>query len=125
MRADFPGRMAEQIESRTVSSFRRTTNEEADDDKGDSDNRRCAVKIKRERQWKIMALAKAMSTCRSGERASCRLRDKKPNRAGYAAPSVCASAAELRPGQWVPRECDRRLTVPGVPEPGTFPSRVP
>src|SRR5262245_18514968 len=125
MRNDFSGRIAEQIESRTVSGFRGTTNEEADDDKGDSDDRCCAIKIKRDRQWKVIALAKAMSTCRSGERANCRQRDKKPNRAGYAAPSVCASAAELRPGQWVPRECDRRLAVPGVPEPGTFPLHEP
>ena len=65
MRDDFPGRVAEQIEPRTVPGFRRMTNEEADDDKGDNDDRRGAVKVEREGQWQVIALAKAVGACRS------------------------------------------------------------
>ena len=126
MRDDFPGGMAEQIESPTVRGFASTTNEETDDDKGDNDDRRGTVKIERERQWQVVALAKAVGACRSCERANRQYRrDETRDRTGYAAPSSHASAAELRPGQWVPRACDRRLTAPDVPQPGIVRSRAP
>ena len=67
MRDDFSSRKVEQIETRTVRGFANTTNEEADDDKGDNDDRRGAVKIERERQWQVIALAKAVGACRSRE----------------------------------------------------------
>src|SRR5262249_14646010 len=118
MRDDFPDHIAEQIELRTTPGFGRMTNKEADDYKGDNNDRRCAVEIERQRQWQVIALAEAVGACRSRERASrqCR-RHERRDRAGYAARSVHASAAELRLGQWVPRECDCRPTLPGVPEP--------
>ena len=65
MRDDFSSRMVEQIEPRTVRGFASTTNEETDDYKGDNDDRRGAVKIERERQWQVIALAKAVGACRS------------------------------------------------------------
>ena len=70
MRDDSSSRKVEQIETRTVRGFVNTTNEEADDYKGDDDNRRGAIKIERQRQWQVIALAKAVGTCRSRKRAN-------------------------------------------------------
>ena len=57
--------MAEQVEPRMVPGFRRMTNEKANDCKGDNDDRRGAVKVEREGQWQVIALAKAVGACRS------------------------------------------------------------
>lgn len=126
MRDDFTRRMSQQIVMRTVGDFAKTTNEEADDYKSDNDDCRGAVKIQRERQWQVISLAKAVRPCLVHERTNyqCRRGKKRDHAAGYA-PGVRASAAELRPGQWVPREYDRCLTAPGVPERGTFRLRAP
>src|SRR5262249_15902201 len=96
------------------------------DYKRDNNDRGRTIKIESKRQWQIITLTKTVGACRSSKRANRRHHcGEKRHRAGHAAPNVHASAAELRPGQWVPREYDRRPTAPGVPEPGTFRSRAP
>ncbi len=62
---DLYNRKVKQIETRTVRGFANTTNEETDDYKGDNDDRRGAVKVEREGQWQVIALAKAVGACRS------------------------------------------------------------
>ena len=66
---DFPRRIIEQIEPRTASCAASTTNEEGDEHKGDNDDRRCSVKIQIERQWQVVALAKAVRARRRCKRA--------------------------------------------------------
>ena len=80
---DLYNRKVKQIETRTVRGFANTTNEEADDYKSDDDDRRGAVKIERQWQWQVIALAKAVGTCRSRKRANARCRrGEKSDRAG-------------------------------------------
>lgn len=83
MRDDSSSRKVEQIETRTMRGFANTTNEEADDYKGDDDDRRGAVKIERQWQWQVIALAKAVGARWSRKRANPRCRrGEKLDRAG-------------------------------------------